>query len=108
MLGQRLPPIARVGLERDAHARADVQVALVDAERRARGGHPFGVRAFADAGDRELVAAHAGDGVRRAHQLQQPLPEQPQHGIARRVPEGFVDWLEMVEVHQQQRQFTSY
>ena len=51
--------------------------------------------------DRELVAAEAGGGVGRAQAALEPLAHLEQQLVARRVTEGVVDRLEVVEVHEQ-------
>ena len=53
--------------------------------------------------DRELVAAQAGRGVGRAQGRLQALADLGQQLVARGVPERVVDRLEVVEVHEQDR-----
>ena len=53
--------------------------------------------------DRELVAAEAGGGVGRTQTALEPLAHLVQQPVACRVTEGVVDRLEVVEVHEQDR-----
>ena len=53
--------------------------------------------------DRELVAAEAGDQVRRANESGDPLRGRHEECVARSVPERVVDDLEVVEVDEQDR-----
>ena len=49
----------------------------------------------------ELVATEARHRVARAHRLGQTRPDRLQHPVARVVPEGVVDELEVVDVHEE-------
>ena len=98
----RVVAIARV--ERHADAEVDVQRVAVDFDRLAEGvahsaGQEFcGSRQRHLFGDgNELVAAHARD-VGALSGLPQPSGGLPQHGVARRMPEQVVDFLEAIQI----------
>ncbi len=97
--------------ERDADAGGHQHVVAVDRDRRAeglgdRGGDALGLLDGGHALEqhRELVAAEAGDRVRRAGALDQALRRDLQQPVAGFVPLRVVDVLEVVEVDHEHRE----
>ena len=122
VLEQRLRVHAVVRKQRDTETRADADLAAVDAEGRGQRfqdapGRLHHVGRIHDAGeqDRELVAARPGnrgpgfalfrpcDEVARAQAPLQPFRHALQQEIAGIVSQGVVDDLEIVEIHEQDR-----
>ena len=108
---QQNRPFATVlGVDRDADARPHVQVVSLGNHRRLErmqnrlGDAPPGEGVIARQDDRELVAAKARDGV--GGPLEQPFQtrrDRAQYQVADGMPERVVHVLEVVEVHQQNR-----
>ena len=105
---QGLRVVAVGGVDGDAHARRDEELAAVDPEgvvdrRRRSSGDLGGVLLGRDARneERELVAAEARDGVALAHVLLDPLGDLAQQLVADGMSERVVDDLEAVEVEEE-------
>ncbi len=97
-----------VATDCDADARRDEHLASVDVERRLqRGGDPLGRVECGRGGvcpldeDRELVAAHPRDRVRRRERCAQTHAHRPEQGVPGDVAEAVVDRLEVVEVEEE-------
>ena len=102
-----------IGVARGTDARSDVQLRVVDGERRLqllgdppadRRRHRETVRIRVELGQQhELVSALSGQHIRRAPNPIQTLGELAQQPVTGGVPETVVDQLEVVEIdHQQQ------
>jgi hypothetical protein len=108
---QRLRIAAVLGIEADADAGRDEQLAVGDGEGDLERvddllGDLGRVLDLLDARDhqRELVAAETGHRVALAHAAAHPLRHQAQESVPHRVSEGVVDVLEAIEVEEEDRQ----
>ena len=97
-----------VATDCDADARRDEHLASVDVERRLqRCGDPLGCVERGRGGvcplheDRELVATHPCDRVRRGQRRPETHAHRPQQGVPGHVAEAVVDRLEVVEVEEE-------
>ena len=110
VLEQRLGGGAVLRVQGHAHAGRDVDLLASQGEGAAErpqhlACHPDDVVLAVDLAeeDRELVAAHAGDGVVFAHRLGEAPAHQLQELVADSVPQAVVDLLEPVEVDEHHR-----
>ena len=100
-------------IDADTHAGGNRHLPVVDPQRRRqrfgdKGGDQRGARRVAiRQRDDELVAAQASQQVGRLNTGAQPFGELDQQSVARRVPKGVVDVLEVIEVEEHQRELLS-